>query len=61
MNQKKSYADYLDQLANHERIRIIRASGKFNYSKINNLGVDHAKENFYYSLIMILNLLTRIG
>ena len=34
--KKKATLDYLDQLANHERIRIIRIPGEFNYSKINN-------------------------
>ena len=45
-SKEKATLDYLDQLANHERIRIIRIPGEFNYSKINNQGVKHGKGEF---------------
>lgn len=42
-SKEKTMLDYLDQLANNEKVRIIRVPGEFNYSKINNTGVKYAK------------------
>jgi GT2 family glycosyltransferase len=50
-SKDKSTLDYFDQLSNDERIRIIKTPGKFNYSKINNLGVTYAKGE----LLLFLN------
>jgi glycosyltransferase involved in cell wall biosynthesis len=43
--------EYLDELKKHDRIRVERIEGGFNYSRLNNLGVELARG----SLIALLN------
>ncbi len=50
-SRERKTLEYLDEINSDKRVRIIRTSGNFNYSKINNQGVEKAEGD----LVLFLN------
>ena len=50
-SREKKTLEYLDELNSDKRVRIIRISGSFNYSRINNFGVEDSVGD----LVLFLN------
>ena len=45
-SRNKKTLNYLSNLQENERVKVIKVCGKFNYSHINNIGVGHASGEF---------------
>lgn len=55
-SEEQETFNYYKTLENHERIKVVTYEGEFNYSKINNFGVQHAQGKY----LLLLNNDTQV-